>query len=272
MPARWAANMLTSPVPNAGLKTKRILGIDFFDETSADAIAWLSQNGGLVVAPAAPSLIALQRDPDYRRAIADADLAIADSGWMVLFWKLLKGETVTRISGLKLFQELLASKESRHPQNIFWVVPSESGKTKALAFGQSSAYPITAADCYVAPLYPKSGELRDDALLALLEVRRPKHVIICVGGGMQDKLGSWLKHHLVYRPAIYCIGAAPGFVTGDQVQIPMWADRFFVGWIFRIIAQPRVFIPRFWSVRRLPWLIVKYGREMPVAAKEESRK
>jgi hypothetical protein len=33
---------------------------------------------------------------------------------------------------------------------------------------------------------------------------------------MQDKLGSYLKHQLSYRPEIYCIGAAPGFVTGDQ--------------------------------------------------------
>ena len=31
--------------------------------------------------PRCPSFIALQDDPDYRRAIADADLAIAASGW-----------------------------------------------------------------------------------------------------------------------------------------------------------------------------------------------
>ncbi|MDQ2867383.1 MAG: WecB/TagA/CpsF family glycosyltransferase [Verrucomicrobiota bacterium] len=259
--------MLTSRVSHADFPTKRILGIDFFDGTAADAIAWLTAHGGLVVAPAAPSLAALQRDPEYRRAIADADLAIADSGWMVVFWKLLRGETVTRISGLKLFRELLASPEARIPQNVFWILPSESGRAKALAYGRSSAYPITEVDCYVAPFYPKGGNLRDDALLALLEARRPKHVIICVGGGMQDKLGSWLKHNLSYCAALYCIGAAPGFVTGDQVQIPMWADRFFVGWIFRIIAQPRVFIPRFWSARRLPWLIVRYGRAMPPLAK-----
>ena len=36
------------------------------------------------------SFIALQDDPDYRRAIADADLAIAASGWAVLFWSLIQ--------------------------------------------------------------------------------------------------------------------------------------------------------------------------------------
>ena len=81
---------------------------------------------------------------------------------------------------------------------------------------------------------------------------------------MQDKLGSYLKHILNYHPAIYCIGAAPGFVTGDQVTIPMWADHFRVGWIFRIVTQPRALLPRFWSARRLPGIMIKYGREAPV--------
>jgi hypothetical protein len=38
----------------------------------------------------------------YRRAIADADLAIAASGWAVLFWRLIQREMLTRISGLAL--------------------------------------------------------------------------------------------------------------------------------------------------------------------------
>jgi len=97
----------------------------------------------------------------------------------------------------------------------------------------------------------------------MIEQRKPKHIIIGIGGGMQDKLGSYLKQQLSYRPGIYCIGAAPGFVTGNQIVIPMWADRFFVGWIFRLFAQPRTLLPRFWSARRLPGLILRYGRERP---------
>ena len=91
--------------------TKRMLGIDFFVGTAAEAIAHISKYGGLIVAPAAPSFIALQDDPDYRSAIADADLAIADSGWAVLFWRLLRRDIaivrVDRVSGIaREFQRL----------------------------------------------------------------------------------------------------------------------------------------------------------------------
>jgi UDP-N-acetyl-D-mannosaminuronic acid transferase (WecB/TagA/CpsF family) len=302
-----------SPPP---FPTKRMLGIEFFVGTAAEAIAHISKYGGLIVAPAAPSFIALQDDPDYRHAIADADLAIADSGWAVLFWRLLRREKLTRISGLALFKALLETGDARIPGNLFFILPSEKAKTKTLEFGRVSGYPITADDCYVAPNYQKSevrdqrseflpaeqtdpgkrerlpytsslsgvaapplpgGEgrvraeqaptsrtgIEDPKFVSIIEQRKPKHIVIGIGGGMQDKLGSYLKHQLTYRPGIYCIGAAPGFVTGDQIAIPMWADRFFVGWIFRIIGRPRDYLTRYWKARFLPLLIIKYGTRIP---------
>jgi hypothetical protein len=108
-----------------------------------------------------------------------------------------------------------------------------------------------------------STGVEDQKLVSILESRKPKHIIIGIGGGMQDKLGSYLKHQLTYRPGIYCIGAAPGFVTGDQIVIPMWADRFFVGWIFRIIGRPRDYLTRYWKARLPPLLIIKYGTKFP---------
>ena len=279
--------------------TKRMLGIDFFVGTAAEVVAHVSKNGGLVVAPAAPSFIALQGDPDYRRAIADADLAIADSGWAVLFWRLLRHEKLTRVSGLALFKALLETAEARIPQNLFFILPSERAKTKTLEFTRNSGYPISADDCYVAPTYSESGQpsitdtsapplpegegrvradkaptpkagIEDPKVVSVIEQRKPNHIVVGIGGGKQDKLGSYLKHQLNYRPAIYCIGAAPGFVTGDQTIIPMWADRCFVGWIFRLFAQPRTLLPRFWSARRLPGLILRHGRELPKVREQRS--
>lgn len=242
-------------------RTRRVLGIDFFDGTVEEAVDWVSAHGGLVVAPAAPSMIALERDAAYRDAIAQADLAIADSGWMVNFWWWHKGERLTRISGLKFFKLLLERADARKAGNLFWVLPSEQALKKTLAWARAETIPLTADDLYVAPYYGERVE--DEALLEKIRARRPHHIIIAIGGGMQDKLGSYLKRHCGYRPGIYCIGAAPGFVTGDQVRIPMWADHFFIGFLFRTIAQPRTFLPRFWSARRLPGLMRRYGREMP---------
>jgi N-acetylglucosaminyldiphosphoundecaprenol N-acetyl-beta-D-mannosaminyltransferase len=264
------------PIP-----TKRMLGIDFFVGTAAEAIAHISKYGGLIVAPAAPSFIALQDDPDYRRAIADADLAIADSGWAVLFWRLLRREKLTRISGLALFKALLETADARIPGNLFFILPSEKAKTKTLEFGRVSGYPITADDCYVAPMYfscshgsvsreerervsqRRGYSIADDALVAILQSRQPKHIIVGIGGGVQEKLGLYLREHLSYRPAIHCIGAALAFLTGDQKPIPMWADRMYLGWFLRLARAPHHYARRFAPAFRLPGMIWRYGSEMP---------
>jgi len=114
---------------------------------------------------------------------------------------------------------------------------------------------------YIAPRY--GMEIEDRNLLALIEQRRPAQVIVAIGSGAQEKLGHYLRENLSYRPAIHCIGAALGFITGDQSAIPDWADRFYLGWFYRLLAQPRIFIPRLSRASELPWLIWKYGEKLP---------
>jgi UDP-N-acetyl-D-mannosaminuronic acid transferase (WecB/TagA/CpsF family) len=62
---------------------------------------------------------------------------------------------------------------------------------------------------------------------------------------------------------MHCTGAALGFLTGDQFAIPDWADRLFLGWVFRLFSQPGVFIPRLSHAFELPLLIWKYGEKLP---------
>jgi UDP-N-acetyl-D-mannosaminuronic acid transferase (WecB/TagA/CpsF family) len=252
--------------------THRILGINFFGGSSRDAVEEITRGGGLLVAPAAPSMISLCSDADYRRVILGSDIAIADSGFMVLLWRFFAGERVPRISGLEHIKRLLEHPSVREPGAILWVVATERSREKLLEFLAlrqrtpdapiSDGRPVTSDPLiYIAPRYGRPVE--DERLLEIARQKRPRHIVIAVGGGIQDKLGRYLLEQLDYRPAIHCIGAAIGFLTGDQVRIPDWADRYYVGWFFRSVAQPRIFVPRFWSARRLPWLIWKYRDRLP---------
>ncbi len=84
----------------------------------------------------------LQDNPAYRPAIAEADLAIADSGWAVLFWRLIQHEKLTRISGLALFKALLETPGARVSKNLFFVLPSEKAKAKTSEFAAQFWTPI----------------------------------------------------------------------------------------------------------------------------------
>ena len=240
--------------------TELILGVNFFNGTVDEAVDTMSANGGLLVVPAAPALVKLSEDEEYRRALVSADMAIADSGAMVLLWKIFTGRHVERISGLKFLKRLVARLASHPDERVLWIVPSEHAHEKTIAWLRSVNLTAT-ADFYIAPRY--AMQVRDDALLARIDNHPPAHVVVGIGGGVQEKLGLFLKENLRAGPAIHCIGAALAFLTGDQPPIPMWADRFYLGWLLRLLRQPRVFGPRYLSALKLPLLLLRNGRNLP---------
>ena len=240
---------------------RQVLGIRFFNGDADEAIQSITQRGGFLIAPSGTCFARLRDDETYRRAVLAADLAIADSGLVVLLWRLLRREKIGRISGLKYLKHLLRKLKGDKVEEIFWVLPNERARQKLFEWSRREAFPIAAKNCYVAPRY--GLKIEDRSLLSLLEQDRPSHAIIAIGSGAQEKLGYYLRENLSYRPAIHCTGAALGFITGEQIPIPDWADRLYLGWLLRLISQPHRFVPRLIRGLELPWLIWKYGENLP---------
>jgi N-acetylglucosaminyldiphosphoundecaprenol N-acetyl-beta-D-mannosaminyltransferase len=251
------------------ISSRQILGIKFFNGDVDEVVRLMFQRGGLLVAPSGTCFARLREDELYRRAVLSADAAIADSGLMVALWCLIQRENVERISGLKYLKHLLSELKGEGTDKVFWVLPSEQARQKLFSWSHRETFVLKQENCYVAPRY--GFEVGDPSLVALIEVRRPAQVIIAIGSGAQEKLGYYLRENLSYRPAIHCTGAALGFITGDQTAIPDWIDRFFLGWFLRLLAQPRIFIPRLVSGLELPWLIWKYGEKMPPMRSKQKR-
>lgn len=242
-------------------QTKYILGVRF-TVGPASRIVELGLRGGLVVAPSAPVLVALTSNSALRDALSDADMAIADSGFMVLLWRLFRREKITRVSGLEYLGLLLSDPVFKRAGVVLWVMPNELACDRLMTWSRLRDVPVASENCYLAPQYPV-GSLSDPELLSLVERLHPAHVIIGLGGGVQERLGHYLKHNLSYRPGLHCIGGAIGFLTGDQVKIPKWADQLYLGWLVRSISDPKRFVPRYLRAQRLAVLVLRYGEKLP---------
>ena len=129
----------------------QILGITFFAGTAQEAIAHICASGGFLVAPSGTCFGRLRDDEPYRRAMVAADLAIADSGLMVLMWRMLRREKIRRVSGLKYLGQLLAKLKGEGAPEIFWVLPSESAREKLLDWARRETFPVTIGNYYLAP-------------------------------------------------------------------------------------------------------------------------
>jgi N-acetylglucosaminyldiphosphoundecaprenol N-acetyl-beta-D-mannosaminyltransferase len=246
---------------------RQILGVRFFVGGAGQAIDLL-HGGGLLVVPAAPALKNLPEDRAYREALIGADLVIADSSLMVMVWNFMQRDNIRRLSGLEYLAELLTRPEVKKSGGSFWIMANPRSSEKNLAWLGQQGIEVPPEDIYVAPIY--GAVISDEVLLDRIRERRPEHIIVTIGGGTQEKLGLYLKRNLETLPAIHCVGAAIAFLSGDQVQIPMWADRFYFGWIFRCISQPKRFVPRYWSARKLVGLLVRYKTGTPLADAKEA--
>jgi UDP-N-acetyl-D-mannosaminuronic acid transferase (WecB/TagA/CpsF family) len=241
--------------------THRILGIDFFDGSAQAAIA-IMRNGGLLVIPAAPALKDLDHNLDYRESLLTADLAITDSAFMVLIWNRLQSQPIKRLSGLEYLRALLLEPDVRQPGNTLWIMASPVSAKRNLDWLRGQGITVPEDNIYMAPIYG-SASISDPALLERLNRIRPQHVIMTIGGGTQERLGLYLKRNLDYRPAIHCSGAAIAFLSGDQVHIPVWADKFYLGWLFRSLAEPKRYVPRYWGAFKLLPLMLRHRDRLP---------
>jgi hypothetical protein len=124
---------------------------------------------------------------------------------MVLVWKMIGRENLTRVSGLAYLKQLFREPAIREPGRSFFVLPADIAKAKLLAWAQGVGLPIQADDCYVAPQYGMVVE--DRGLLDKIAQRRP-HTSSSQSATARRKSSGVYLRDCRYRPAIHCIGVA----------------------------------------------------------------
>lgn len=237
------------------MKVYKIFGSRFVDGTFDEILNELSV-GGLMVVPAAPALATMNEDREYADALQEANISIFDSGFLCLVLLVLKGLRVKKLSGLEFLREFLRASSNAQEGQVFLIDPTAKDADLNKALFEKYNIPIGSHQ-YIAPFYKKT-EIVDPMLLDIIKVKRPKFIVINLGGGVQEVLGAYLKNNLDedYRPVIICTGAAIAFLTGEQASIPKVVDYFYLGWLARCIANPRRFIPRYLSGFKLIGMVV----------------
>lgn len=240
-----------------------LLGIRFLNSPKKQAVIIIKKKKGLVLAPSGPGLARIDKDPFYMKSLQNADFNLSDSGLAIFLMQYFGLGRLQRLSGLGFLEFLLNDPIFKYPETSLWVMPSEECCLKSAAWFTSQNIKVPADFYYVAPMYARIGPVEDKNLLEILEKKKPQYVFVCVGSGPQEKLGFWLKRKLSYKPAIICIGAAIGFLNGDQTRIPLWADNLCLGWLLRCFNNPLLFVPRYLQAFRLVYLVFRYRDRAP---------
>ena len=197
---------------------------------------------GLFVFPAGPALASIDDSKEYYKSIQKADLVFFDSGFFVLLLKIFKNISVDKFSGYKFLNLFFNYLKKNNKKKIFCIDPnlnfSSSNKLYIKNLGVKQVYN------YVAPKYIKK-KLIDKKLLKLINKIKPNIIVINIGGGTQEVLGLYLRDKVNIKPTILCTGGAISFFTGDQAPINFFIDKYYLGWLVRLIFNPFLFFKRY---------------------------
>ncbi len=203
---------------------------------------------GLFVFPSAPGLASINSKNKYHDALKMADHVFFDSGFFVLLLRFLKNKRVKKFSGFKFLDFFFKYLKFNKNKSIFCIDPnykfSKSNKKYLKKIG------LIKIHNYVAPKYDAKN-LIDKKLLNKINFSNPDFVMTNIGGGMQEVLGLYLKKNLNKKTTIICTGGAISFFTGDQAPINKFIDKFFLGWLVRLIFDPSTFYKRFFYAFKL---------------------
>jgi N-acetylglucosaminyldiphosphoundecaprenol N-acetyl-beta-D-mannosaminyltransferase len=254
------------------MKPLYFLGLKFWGDTTENLLGALDLAGGLLVVPSAPSLAQMADDPLLRTAHQEADWAVVDGGYVALILRAL-GKKAHRISGLQLLEKTIDNcGEGVVPmkdRKILWVVPSAAEEERIQKYLSGKDFETAKQGYYQAPFYEIDEDFDDKILQSRVKADAPDWIILCLGGGRQEKLGYFLRRAddgegpRKNGPVILGTGAAIAFFTGGQTKIPIWADRLYLGWFFRIIEKPKVFLPRYFKAFwHFPLLLLRERKKL----------
>ena len=198
---------------------------------------------GLFVFPSAPGLASIDVEKQYYNSLKKSDLVFLDSGLFVLLLKFFKKINSKRFSGYKFLKFFFKFLKKNKKLSVFLIDPKISYSKNNFKFINKIGIKKNNINQYIAPLY-NPNNLKDKNLLKKINKLKPKIILINIGGGTQEVLGLYLKKNLNHKCKIICTGAAISFFTKDQAPINDFIDKYYLGWLIRLILNPLTFYKR----------------------------
>ena len=214
--------------------------IKFYDLSYQKVKKKLFQEKGYLVIPAASALVKIKHNNKYFQALKKSTIAILDSGYFCLCLFFIKFIKVKKFSGYKFIKKLV-NDESLKKKKILSLDSCSDSSNKNKLFLKSKKFIFLKN--YVCPIY-NPNNIIDEALLKLILNYKPFIIIVNIGGGKQEILAEYINNKLRKKNIIICSGAALSFHAGYGAKINSIIDTLYIGWIARILDNPKIFIER----------------------------
>lgn len=202
-----------------------------------------------VVTPNPEFLLAAEKDPDFRRVLNSADLALPDGIGVVYSAKIMGRPLKARVPGIEFAEDMLACLDERGGR--LFLLGARPGVAEKAGENILARYPnITLCGT-------QDGYFRDEETVLLkVAAARPDLLFVCLGAPKQEKWMARWGRHTGARLAIGLGGALDVF-AGNVERAPESWQKLGLEWAYRLKKEPQ----RAGRMARLPLVLVKAAGE-----------
>jgi UDP-N-acetyl-D-mannosaminuronic acid transferase (WecB/TagA/CpsF family) len=215
-------------------------GIKFYNWSYNRIIKKISK-GGYLCAPAAFPLCEIKNNKKYYLALKFSNINLFDSGYFCILLRIFNNIKVKKFSGYLFLLKFLKDKRVKKKKILFVDPTLKDSKINCIVLAKNR---FNSSFSYVAPIYNSNKSYEDKKLFYLINKIKPKFLIINISGLKQEYLAYVIAKKIKFKLSILCLGGAISFVTKSQAPITPFFDRYYMGWLIRIIYSPRIFILR----------------------------
>lgn len=216
---------------------KTILGVKIDDINMEEAISivdgWLSKNGKhYIVTPNPEFLVTAEKNPQFKKILNEADLAIPDGIGLRL------GGVKNTVTGTDFMERLCK-------------LASEKGYSVGLLGGKDGV-----ADMAAINLLRKYPKLQIKCINDSAPRIPPADILFAAFG--HPKQEYWINENLPKIPVKVAMGVGGAFdyISGKVPRAPIWMRDLGLEWLFRLIVQPWR-IKRQLSILKYIWLLTR---------------
>ena len=219
-----------------------ILGVQIDNVSGEEALARIremiqSRAPHQIVTPAIEQVICARRDPEFSRALREADLVLPDGMQVVIASRLHQTPLKERITGVDMVPRIcrLAASEG---YSVFFM-GGEPGIAEEAARALQAAIPgLPVAGTYCPPLGFERNPVEQQKALQAVREARPDVLFLALGAPRQEKwIHRWKRELGV--PVMVGVGGAFNFITGREKRAPVWLQNLGMEGLYRLFQRPR---------------------------------
>ena len=183
------------------------------------------------------SLVVAQHDTEFRQALIQSDIVVADGAGITLLSRLFGIHTGPRITGTDYYIAMMTALQRRGGGRVVFFGSSER-VLDLIACRFENDFPDVKLVGTISPPFRAWSEFENEVLVNQINTAKPDVLWVGMTAPKQEKWVQQNRNRLNV-PLIGSIGAVFDFYAGTKPRAPEWMCRMGIEWLHRLLKEPK---------------------------------